>query len=164
MVTLAVAALLIIRKPARQSTLVTLLCTEATLVAVATMITAIADDPPTAFWFNWVIGLGLDRSGRLHVVGPDRGAQGAEGRLNRPPETAAPGPGRADREDSPSPPREWPFTSSTILSGRTKSRDGRVPPPAHAATPPRAREARDAARHTAGAPSEEGSWASGSSG
>src|SRR5512136_206019 len=43
MVILAVAALLVIRKPARQGTLVTLLCVEQTLVAAATVINAFAD-------------------------------------------------------------------------------------------------------------------------
>lgn len=58
MLVLAIAALLIIRKPARQSTLVTLLCLEETLAAVATVINAIADDVPTSGWFTWLIALG----------------------------------------------------------------------------------------------------------
>ena len=58
MVTLALAALLVIRKPARQGTLVTLLALEATLVAVATFINAVGDDPPTSLWFEWLLALG----------------------------------------------------------------------------------------------------------
>ena len=58
MVVLAIAALLIIRKPARQSTLVTLLCIEETLAAAATVINAVADDVPTSGWFTWLIALG----------------------------------------------------------------------------------------------------------
>lgn len=58
LVTLAVAALLVIRKPSRQSTLVTVLALEATLVAVATLVNAVADDVPTDLWFEWLIALG----------------------------------------------------------------------------------------------------------
>jgi len=58
MVVLAIAALLVIRKPARQSTLVTLLCLEETLVAIATVINAVADNVPTSGWFTWLITLG----------------------------------------------------------------------------------------------------------
>jgi hypothetical protein len=58
MVTLAIAALLVIRKPARQSTLVTLLAFEATLAAVATVINAVIDDVPTSGWFTWLLALG----------------------------------------------------------------------------------------------------------
>jgi len=58
MVVLAIAALLIIRKPARQSTLVTVLCLGETLVAIATGINAVADDVPTSGWFTWLIALG----------------------------------------------------------------------------------------------------------
>ncbi len=58
MVTLAIAALLVIRKPARQSTLVTLLCLEETLAAAATVINAVADDVPTSGWFTWLLALG----------------------------------------------------------------------------------------------------------
>lgn len=58
MVTLAVMALLVIRKPARQGTLVTLFCVEETLVAVALLINAVADHPPTSLWFEWVLALG----------------------------------------------------------------------------------------------------------
>ena len=56
--TLAVAALLVIRKPARQSTLVTLLCLEATLAAIGAFLNAVADDVPTSGWFTWLIALG----------------------------------------------------------------------------------------------------------
>lgn len=55
---LAVAALLVMRKPARQSTLVTVLCLEATLVAAATVLNGIVDDVPTRAWFTWLIALG----------------------------------------------------------------------------------------------------------
>jgi hypothetical protein len=58
MVVLAIAALLIIRKPAGQSTLVTLLCLEATLVAAAAFLNASADKVPTDVWFDWLIALG----------------------------------------------------------------------------------------------------------
>lgn len=58
MVTLAIMALLIIRKPARQSTLVTLLCLEETLVAAATFVNAAFDKVPTDVWFDWLIALG----------------------------------------------------------------------------------------------------------
>ncbi|MFH1331341.1 MAG: hypothetical protein ABIJ48_11890 [Actinomycetota bacterium] len=58
MVTLAVAALLVIRKPARQSTLVTLFAFEATLVAFATLVNAVGDKVPTDVWFDWLIALG----------------------------------------------------------------------------------------------------------
>ncbi len=58
MVVLAVAALLIIRKPSGQKTLVTLLCLEATLVAAATFLNATADKVPTDGWFDWLIALG----------------------------------------------------------------------------------------------------------
>ena len=58
MIVLAIAALLIIRKPARQSTLVTLLCLEETLVAIATVLNAAADKVPTDVWFDWLIALG----------------------------------------------------------------------------------------------------------
>ena len=55
---LAVAALLVMRRPARQSTLVTVLTLEATLVAVATVLNSIVDDVPTDGWFTWLIALG----------------------------------------------------------------------------------------------------------
>lgn len=55
---LAVAALLVMRKPARQSTLVTVLAVEATLVAGATVVNGILDDVPTDGWFTWLIALG----------------------------------------------------------------------------------------------------------
>jgi hypothetical protein len=58
MVTLAVMALLVVRKPARQSTLVTLLCIEETLVAAATFVNAAFDKVPTDVWFDWLIALG----------------------------------------------------------------------------------------------------------
>jgi K+ transporter len=58
MVTLAIMALLIIRKPVRQSTLVTLLCLEQTLVAAATFANAAFDKVPTDGWFDWLIALG----------------------------------------------------------------------------------------------------------
>jgi hypothetical protein len=58
MVVLAIAALLIIRKPTGQSTLVTLLCLEATLVAAAAFLNAAADKVPTDVWFDWLIALG----------------------------------------------------------------------------------------------------------
>jgi hypothetical protein len=57
MVTVALIALLVIRRPAGQSTLVTFLCIGETLVAVATFITAAIDNPPTAGWFDWPIAL-----------------------------------------------------------------------------------------------------------
>ena len=55
---LAVAALLVMRKPARQSTLVTVLTIEATLVAVATVLNGVVDDVPTDDWFTWLIAIG----------------------------------------------------------------------------------------------------------
>ena len=55
---LAVAALLVMRKPAHQSTLVTVLCVEATLVAVATVLNGVVDDVPTDGWFTWLVALG----------------------------------------------------------------------------------------------------------
>jgi hypothetical protein len=55
---LAVAALLVMRKTAHQSTLVTVLAIEATLVAVATVLNGVADDVPTDGWFTWLIALG----------------------------------------------------------------------------------------------------------
>ena len=58
MVTFAVMALLVIRKPAHQSTLVTLLCVEESLVAAATFINAVGDHPPTSLWFEWLLALG----------------------------------------------------------------------------------------------------------
>lgn len=58
MLVLAIAALLIIRKPARQSTLVTLLCLEETLVAAATFVNAAFDKVPTDVWFDWLLALG----------------------------------------------------------------------------------------------------------
>jgi hypothetical protein len=58
MVVLAVAALLVIRKPARQSTLVTLLCVDETLVAAATVVNAFADKVPTDVWFDLLVALG----------------------------------------------------------------------------------------------------------
>jgi hypothetical protein len=58
MVILALAALLIIRKPAHQSTPVTLLCLEETLVAVAAVLNAVADKVPTDGWFDWLLALG----------------------------------------------------------------------------------------------------------
>lgn len=58
MVTLAVMALLVVRKPARQSTLVTLLCIEETLVAAAAFVNAAFDKVPTDVWFDWLIALG----------------------------------------------------------------------------------------------------------
>jgi len=58
MAALAVAALLVMRKPARQSTLVTVLTIEATLVAVATVLNGVVDDVPTDEWFTWLIAIG----------------------------------------------------------------------------------------------------------
>jgi len=58
MVTLAILALLVIRKPARQSALVTLLCIEETMVAVAVFVNAAFDKVPTDGWFDWLIALG----------------------------------------------------------------------------------------------------------
>jgi hypothetical protein len=57
MITVALIALLVIRRPAGQSTLVTILCIGETLVGVATLLNAIGDHPPTAFWFEWPIAL-----------------------------------------------------------------------------------------------------------
>jgi hypothetical protein len=58
MVALAIAALLVIRRPAHQSTLATLLCLEATLAAIGTILNAVVDDVPTSAWFTWLIALG----------------------------------------------------------------------------------------------------------
>jgi len=55
---LAVAALLVMRRPARQSTLMTVLTLEATLVAVATVLNGVVDDIPTDGWFTWLIAVG----------------------------------------------------------------------------------------------------------
>lgn len=55
---LALAALLVMRKPAGQGTLVTVLAIEATLVAVATVVNGVADDVPTDDWFTWLVALG----------------------------------------------------------------------------------------------------------
>jgi hypothetical protein len=55
---LAVAALLVMRKPAHQSTLVTVLAIEATLVAAATVLNGVIDEVPTDGWFTWLIALG----------------------------------------------------------------------------------------------------------
>lgn len=55
---LAVAALLVMRKPAGQSTLVTVLAVEATLVAVASVLNGVIDEVPTDGWFTWVVALG----------------------------------------------------------------------------------------------------------
>jgi hypothetical protein len=55
---LAVAALLVMRKPAHQSTLVTVLTIEATLVAVVTVLNGVVDDVPTDDWFTWLIAIG----------------------------------------------------------------------------------------------------------
>ena len=55
---LAVAALLVMRKPARQSTLVTVLAIEATLAAAATVLNGAIDEVPTDGWFTWLIALG----------------------------------------------------------------------------------------------------------
>ena len=57
MVTVALIALLVIRRPSGQSTPVTILCIGETLVAVATLLNAVGDHPPTAFWFEWPIAL-----------------------------------------------------------------------------------------------------------
>jgi len=62
---LAVAALLVMRKPARQSTLVTVLAIEATLVAAATVLNGVIDDVPTDGWFTWLIALGSVALGGL---------------------------------------------------------------------------------------------------
>lgn len=56
--TLAVAALLVLRKPARQGMLVTVLSIEATLVAAATVLNGVIDDVPTDGWFTWLIAVG----------------------------------------------------------------------------------------------------------
>lgn len=58
LVTLAVAALLVMRRPSRQNTLVTLLAIEATLVAAATVLNGIIDEVPTDGWFTWLVALG----------------------------------------------------------------------------------------------------------
>lgn len=55
---LALAALLVMRKPAGQGTLVTVLAIEATLVAVATVVNGVTDDVPTDAWFTWLVALG----------------------------------------------------------------------------------------------------------
>jgi len=58
LVALAVAALLVMRKPAHQSTLVTVLAIESTLTAVGAIVNAVLDDVPTDGWFTWLIALG----------------------------------------------------------------------------------------------------------
>ena len=55
---LAFGALVVLRKPAGQHTLVTVLAVEATLVAVAVIGNVFVDDVPTSLWFELVIALG----------------------------------------------------------------------------------------------------------
>jgi hypothetical protein len=57
LVALAVTALLVMRKPAHQSTLVTVLATEATLAAAGTVLNGVVDDVPTGAWFTWLIAV-----------------------------------------------------------------------------------------------------------
>ena len=57
LVALAVAALLVMRKPAHQSTLVTVLAIEATLAAAGTVLNGVVDDVPTGDWFTWLIAV-----------------------------------------------------------------------------------------------------------
>jgi hypothetical protein len=58
LVTLAMAALLVMRKPSRQNTLVTVLAIEATLAAAATLVNGLIDEVPTDGWFTWLVALG----------------------------------------------------------------------------------------------------------
>jgi len=55
---LAVGALLVLRKPAGQQTLVTVFALEATLVTLAIFTNLVGDDTPTDLWFEIVMLLG----------------------------------------------------------------------------------------------------------
>jgi hypothetical protein len=55
---LAIGALLVLRRPAGQQTLVTVFALEATLVTLAILTTIVADDAPTDLWFEIVMLLG----------------------------------------------------------------------------------------------------------
>jgi hypothetical protein len=57
LIALAVGALLVLRKPRGQNTLVTVLALEATLVAVGLLMTIFVDEAPTTALFNWVMAL-----------------------------------------------------------------------------------------------------------
>lgn len=57
LVALAIAALLVMRKPAHQSTLVTVLAIEATLAAAGAVLNGVVDDVPTGDWFTWLIAV-----------------------------------------------------------------------------------------------------------
>ena len=164
MVTLAIAALLVIRKPARQSTLVTLLCLEETLVAVATVRQRRLRQGPHRRLVRLADRPRLHRPGRLHVVGPHRGPQGPEGGLNRPPRHGARAPAGPREESSLAATRSavrfiYNFERTVQSPGAAGCRRRPTRRPL-----PEPGKPEDAARHTAGAPSEEGSWASGSSG
>jgi hypothetical protein len=55
---LAVGALLVLRRPAGQQTLVTVFALEATFVTLAIFTTLVADDAPTDIWFEILMLLG----------------------------------------------------------------------------------------------------------
>jgi hypothetical protein len=55
---LAIGALLVLRRPAGQQTLVTVFALEATLVTLAVFTNIVADDAPTDLWFEIVMLLG----------------------------------------------------------------------------------------------------------
>ena len=57
LVALAVGALLVLRKPAGQHTLVTVMAIEATLVAAAIITNIAIDDTPTDLWFELVVAI-----------------------------------------------------------------------------------------------------------
>lgn len=55
---LAIGALVVLRRPAGQQTLVTVFALEATLATVAAFTNIVADDTPTDLWFEIVVLLG----------------------------------------------------------------------------------------------------------
>jgi hypothetical protein len=55
---LAIGALVVLRRPAGQQTLVTVFALEATLATVAVFTNIVADDTPTDLWFEIVVLLG----------------------------------------------------------------------------------------------------------
>lgn len=57
LIALAVGALLVLRKPQGQNTLVTVLALEATLVAVGLLMTIFIDTAPTSGLFNWLMAV-----------------------------------------------------------------------------------------------------------
>jgi hypothetical protein len=58
LIALAVAALLVLRKPKGQNTLVTIMAVEATLVALGVVANIAFDDTPTDLWFELLMAAG----------------------------------------------------------------------------------------------------------